>query len=63
MSHKFKMGQTVVQAFRGVDRSITYQVVRLEPPRTEGKPRYIIKCRLKGHQRLVQETEIVPAFP
>ena len=63
MSHKLKVGQAVVQAFRGLDRSMTYQIVRLMPACSQGEPQYLIRCRLKGIQRLVREAEIAPAFP
>jgi hypothetical protein len=57
------VGQTVVQAYRGPDRSVTYQVVRLEPACFRGEPRYLIRCPRKGIRRLVREAEIAPAFP
>ena len=62
MSHKLKVGQTVVQAFRGGDPSVTFQIVRLEPACPGGEPQYLIRCPLKGHRRVVRETEIAPAF-
>jgi hypothetical protein len=63
MSHKLKVGQAVVQAFRGLDRSAAYQIVRLMPACTRGEPQYLIQCRLKGLRRLVREAEIAAAFP
>lgn len=63
MSHKLRVGQTVVQAFRGLDRSITYQIVRLVSVCPKGEPQYLIRCREKGLQRIVQEGEIASAFP
>lgn len=62
MSHKLKVGQAIVQAFRGGDQSVTFQIVRLEPACPRGEPQYLIRCPLKGHRRVVRETEIAPAF-
>lgn len=63
MSQKFKVGQAVVQAFRNLDHSVTYQIVRLMPACFRGEPQYLIQCRLKGTRRLVREEEIAAAFP
>lgn len=63
MTHKLRIGQAVVPAFRGPDRTVTYEVVRLEPSCDRGEPRYLIRCRLRGLLRRVGEAEIVPAFP
>jgi hypothetical protein len=63
MSHQLKVGQAVVQAFRELDRSLTYQIVRLMPPCSQGEPQYLIRCRIRGLQRLVREKEITAAFP
>ncbi len=62
MSHRLKVGQTVVQAFRGLDRSVTYKVVRLMPVCDKGEPQYLIQCRMRGLRRLVREAEIAAAF-
>ena len=63
MSHKFKVGQAVVQAFRSLDGSVTYQIVGLMPACLRGEPQYLIQCRLKGMRRLVREGEVAAAFP
>lgn len=63
MSHGLKIGQAVVPAFRGLDRSVTYQIVRLMPAYNRGEPQYLIQCRSRGLRRLVREREISPAFP
>ncbi len=62
MSHTLKIGQAVVQAFRGSDRSVTYQIVRLMPLCDRGEPQYLIQCRTRGLRRLVREAEILAAF-
>ena len=63
MTHKLKVGQSVVQAYRGMDHTVMYQIVRLMPLCSKGTPQYLIACRIKGLQRLVREAEIKPAFP
>ena len=63
MSHGLKIGQAVVQAFRGRDRSVTYQIVGLLPACDRGEPQYLIQCRLKGVKRVVREGEVTAAFP
>jgi hypothetical protein len=63
MSHKFKVGQAVVQAFRSLDCPATYQIVSLMPACSRGEPQYLIQCRLKGMRRLVREGEVAAAFP
>ncbi len=62
MSHKFKVGQAVVQAFRSLDCPATYQIVGLVPACLRGEPQYLIQCRLKGVRRLVRESEVAAAF-
>ncbi len=63
MSHKLKVGQAVVQSFRGLDRSVTYQIMQLMPPSANGEPQYLIQCRFKGQRRVVCEAEVKAAFP
>ena len=63
MSHKFKVGQAVVQAFRSLDCLVTYEIVSLMPACPRGEPQYLIQCRLKGMRRLVREGEVAAAFP
>jgi hypothetical protein len=62
MSHKLKVGQAVVPAFREMDGMALYQIVRLMPLCFLGQPQYMIRCRRKGAERLVRETEIKGAF-
>jgi hypothetical protein len=60
MSHQLKVGQAVVQAFRELDRSLTYQIVRLMPPCSQGEPQYLIRCRIRG---LLEEGCLFPTDP
>ncbi len=66
MTHRFKVGQSVVPAYgqldRSADRSTIYDVVRLLPELPSGELQYQIKARTSGIQRVVREAEIKATF-
>jgi hypothetical protein len=62
MSHKMKVGQSVVSTHQRQERPDVYEVVRLMPETVSGEPQYQIKGKSNGIQRVVREAEIKAAF-
>jgi hypothetical protein len=61
MGHKFKIGQSVVPTYSGIEQRDVYEIVRLMPELPNGERQYRVKAISSGTERIVREVEIRPA--
>ena len=57
MSHKFKVGQSVVSIPSSAQAGQVYAIVRLMPETVQGDPQYRVRTS-NGTERMVREQEI-----
>jgi hypothetical protein len=60
MSHKYKVGQSVMVVPPNMQSGQVYEIVRLMPETVQGDPQYRVKTA-NGVERMVREQEIKAA--
>ncbi len=63
MSHRFRLGQTVVPTVYVRELNAVYEVVRLLPEDVTGEPQYRLKNTTTGIELVSREQEMRPFVP